>query len=176
MTQYRRRYRPGASYFFTLCLARPGARVLVDHADALRAAYAATWLERPFTCDAFVVLPDHLHAVWTLPEGDDDFSTRWRLIKARFSRAVAAEAQRAEDGAIWQRRFWEHCLRDADDLDWHLRYCWSDPVRHGLVPRAEDWALSSLQRDLRQGIVRDTRPPTGPMRFTGEPRWLQRAA
>lgn len=180
MTQYRRRYRPGASYFFTLCLAQPGARLLLDHADALRAAYVATWLEQPFVCAAMVILPDHLHMVWTLPAGDADFSTRLRLIKARFSRAIDADDPRPAVGGpvpppgrragVWQRRFWEHCLRDAADLDWHLRYCWSDPVRHGVAAQAEDWPLSSLQRDLRRGLVRDTRPPPAPPRFTGEPR------
>jgi putative transposase len=106
-----------------------------------------------------VVLPDHLHAVWTLPEADSDFSTRWRLIKSRFSRALGATGHRSasmlakNERGIWQRRFWEHHIRDEADFAAHVRYCWGNPVKHGLVERAVDWPYSSIHRDIRAGRV-----------------------
>ncbi|MGV6847460.1 MAG: REP-associated tyrosine transposase [Marinibacterium sp.] len=159
MTAYRRLRIPGGTYFFTLRLAQRGATRLVDHIEGLRAAYAATCRERPFRTDAMVVLPDHLHAIWTLPPGDADFSTRWRLIKARFTRALqhgaphcASQAKKKESG-LWQRRFWEHAIRDGADMARHRHYCWVDPVRHDLVASAEDWPYSSIHRDMRNGPV-----------------------
>ena len=150
MTNYRRIHFKGGSYFFTVALERRGSSLLVDFVDDLRAAYAATWQSHPWRCDAFVVMPDHLHAVWTLPEGDADYSTRWRLIKARFSRAVGLYGQRSRskrekrERGIWQRRFWEHTIRDQDDFDAHIRYCWGNPVKHGLCDAPTDWPYSSI--------------------------------
>ncbi|MCB1330412.1 MAG: transposase [Maritimibacter sp.] len=159
MTNYRRVSIPGGTFFFTVALADRTASTLVDRIDALRRAFDATRRERPFRTDAFVVLPDHLHAVWTLPEDDADFSTRWRLIKTRFVREIGASAPRsaskhakAERG-VWQRRFWEHAIRDETDLAMHVRYCWGNPVKHGLVARATDWPFSSIHRDVRAGRV-----------------------
>jgi len=152
MTDYRRLRVPGGTYAFTLHLQTPGARLLTSHVDVLRAAYAATHQERPFETLAIVVLPDHLHAIWRLPPGDEDFSTRWRLIKARFSRALPAgprrpsQIRKAEKG-IWLRRFWEHLIRDGAELEACQHYVWSDPVRHGLVSDPLDWPHSSIHRD-----------------------------
>lgn len=107
MTNYRRLHVPGGTYFFTVALADRGATTLVEHVGALRRAFTATRAERPFRADAFVVLPDHLHAIWTLPEGDADFSTRWRLIKSRFVRETGAEAPRsASKHAKAERGIW----------------------------------------------------------------------
>ncbi|GGD47426.1 REP-associated tyrosine transposase [Sinisalibacter lacisalsi] len=159
MTNYRRVSIPGGTYFFTVALANRTASTLVDHVDVLRHAFLATRAERPFVTDAFVVLPDHLHAVWTLPEGDADFSTRWRLIKSRFVREIGAAASRSAskhvkgERGIWQRRFWEHRIRDETDLAMHVQYCWANPVKHGLVTRAVDWPYSSIHRDIRAGRV-----------------------
>lgn len=168
MTAYRRLRLTGGTYFFTMALEWRGSTLLIDHIDLLRSAYRQTCAERPFACDAMVVLPDHLHAVWTLPEGDADFSTRWGAIKGRFTRAVKARiaGEMGEtpilrtrskiekgDGGIWQRRFWEHCCRDTADRDAHIRYCWANPVRHGLVERPTDWVFSSIHRDIRAGRV-----------------------
>ena len=157
MTAYRRFRIPGGTYFFTVALANRGGRLLTARIDILRAAYAQTVCERPFRTEAIVVLPDHLHAIWTLPPGDSDFSTRWRLIKTRFSREVggfgprsASKIAKAERG-IWQRRFWEHAIRNAADLNLHRQYCWQDPVQHGLVAQPLDWPFSSVHRDVRQG-------------------------
>lgn len=159
MTNYRRIRFKGGSYFFTVALERRESSLLTDHIDDLRAAYAATWQSYPWRCDAFVVMPDHLHAVWTLPGGDVDYSMRWRLIKARFSRAVGLYGYRSKskreksERGIWQRRFWEHTIRDKEDYDAHIRYCWGNPVKHGLCDAPMDWPYSSIHRDIRLGKV-----------------------
>lgn len=152
MSGYVRPRVAGASVFFTVTLQERGGWVLVDEVARLREAVAMTKAERPFRIDAFVVLPDHLHRVWTLPEGDSDFSTRWRLIKARFSRGLPMGARRAshkrrQERGIWQRRFWEHHIRSEDDFAAHVNYCWINPVKHALVARPEDWPFSSVHRD-----------------------------
>jgi putative transposase len=159
MSNYRRAAVPGAVYFFTVALADRRSRALVEHADALRAAFVATAREHPVRVDAMVVLPDHLHAVWRLPEGDADFPLRWRKLKARFTRAVGGEWRRSEskvrkgERGLWQRRYWEHMIRDADDWRRHVEYCWINPVKHGLVGTVRDWPLSSFHRDVRRGLV-----------------------
>ena len=116
MTAYRRNFIPGGCFFFTVNLADRRLRLLTEHVEALRSAFRETRQRHPFATDAVVVLPDHLHAVWTLPEGDRDFATRWRLIKSKFSRNIAAgepisasRAAKSERG-IWQRRYWEHTI------------------------------------------------------------------
>lgn len=176
MPRYRRLRIPGATYFFTVNLAQRDGTTLVDHIDALREAYAQTKVERPFRCEAMVVLPDHLHAVWTLPPGDADYSTRWGAIKSRFvmglrragfsppmEMPVVLAGQFAglkpglrvgkREVGVWQRRFWEHCIRDEADYRAHVAYCWGNPVKHGYVTRAVDWPYSSIHRDIRLGRV-----------------------
>ena len=110
-----------------------------------------TRFERPFHIDAWVVLPDHMHAVWTLPPGDRDFSTRWRIIKARFSRAVPVGERRPShwarrERAVRQRRFWEYHIRSEADYRAAVEYCFTNPVKHGFVTEAEDWPYSSFRR------------------------------
>ena len=124
MTEYRRAHVPGASWFFTVNLAqRRGNDRLVEHAASLRSAFDAVRINRPFRMEAVVVLPDHLHCILTLPDGDADFSTRWSLIKAHFSRAIergeriSASRQKRRERGIWQRRFWEHMIRDQEDFN-----------------------------------------------------------
>lgn len=152
MSNYRRPKLPGATVFFTVTLATRGSDLLTREIETLRQSVRQTRAERPFFIDAWVVLPDHMHCVWTLPDGDSDFSTRWSVIKARFSRAMPhverrpSHAVRREHG-IWQRRFWEHHIRDEDDLRAHVRYCWINPVKHGLVEDPADWPFSSYHRD-----------------------------
>lgn len=113
----------------------------------------------PFHVDAVVVLPEHLHAIWTLPAGDSDFSERWRRIKGRFSRSLAVDEKRSAskrakgEKGVWQRRFWEQVIRGEDDLARCKRYCWFDPVKHGFVEHPTDWKYSSLHRDTRKGQV-----------------------
>lgn len=159
MSTYRRAALPGATYFFTVNLADRGSGALVERIEDLRAAYAATILEHPVRLDAMVVLPDHLHVVWGLPEGDADFPTRWRKIKARFSRAVGGSHPRSPSKirkgelGLWQRRYWEHAIRDAADWRRHVEYCWRNPVRHGLVRSPRDWPHSSFHREVRRDLV-----------------------
>ncbi len=138
--------------FFTVTLADRSARTLAEHIDTLRAAVRVTKAERPFRIDAWVVLPDHMHAVWTLPERDHDFSTRWSVIKARFTQGVPVENRRAShirrrERGLWQRRFWEHHIRDDEAFAACVRYCWINPVKHGLVEHPRDWPFSSWHRD-----------------------------
>jgi putative transposase len=152
MSRYIRPEVPGAAVFFTVTLADRQSDLLVREIEVLRRAVRATRAERPFGIDAWVVLPDHMHCVWRLPEGDADFSTRWSVIKARFSRAMPQVAQRRShavrrEHGIWQRRFWEHHLRDEADWQAHVRYCWINPVKHGLVSDPAEWPFSSYHRD-----------------------------
>lgn len=152
MSSYLRPEPFGSPIFFTVALNERGSNLLVGEVERLRIAVRQTLTERPFRIDAWVVLPDHLHAIWTLPEGDRDYSIRWGAIKARFSRGLPAGRRRGShllrrEKAIWQRRFWEHHLRDDADFRAHLSYCWMSPVRHGLVTRPEDWPYSSIHRD-----------------------------
>ena len=156
MPQYVRPRLPGASVFFTVALADRRSCLLVEEIERLRRAVRQTMAERPFRIEAWVVLPDHLHAVWTLPEADADYSTRWRLIKAGFSRDLPLGRPRAshearQERGLWQRRFWEHNIRNDADFAAHIRYCWWNPVKHGFVERPEDWDYSSVHRDVREG-------------------------
>ena len=152
MTAYLRLRIPGATYFFTVCLEDRTSTALIDHIDALRHAYAVTVREMPVTCRAMVILPDHLHAIWTLPPDDSDFSERWRRIKARFSNQINARVPRSaskiikREGGIWQRRFWEHVIRDEHALQSALTYCWQNPVKHGFAETPDSWTYSSFNK------------------------------
>lgn len=172
MPNYLRPRIPGATIFLTICLADRGSDRLVRHVDALREAVRRTKAERPFTIDAFVVLPDHLHAVWTLPDGDTDYSTRVGALKARFSMAMRRAGftpppptcrvngganpalRRKGEIGVWQPRYWEHHIRDARDLDHAIAYCWRNPVKHGLTDDPFDWPHSSIHRDMRTALSR----------------------
>ena len=127
-------------FFFTVALADRSSALLVDQADRLRQSYRNVFERQPFETVAICILPDHLHAVWTLPEGDIDFSSRWNLIKGGFSRGLEvrppsmSKLKKREKG-IWQRRFWEHAIRDDADLERHVDYIHFNPVKHGLVTR-----------------------------------------
>lgn len=159
MPNYRRLRIPGGTYFFTVTLADRRADTLVANIDLLRAAYAATRARLPFLTDAVVVLPDHLHAVWTLPEGDADFPARWKMLRAAFARALPPPAHRSpvalrrREKGIWQRRYWEHAIRDSADYRAHVEYCWWNPVKHGHAARPADWPHSSFHRDFRRGLI-----------------------
>lgn len=124
----------------------------------MREAVRVTRRSRPFAIDAWVVLPDHLHCVWTLPPGDDDYSTRWRLIKTIFTRALpggerrSAARVRGGERGIWQRRYWEHTIRDDDDFAAHVDYVHFNPVKHGYVRRVAEWPHSTFQASVRRGL------------------------
>jgi putative transposase len=158
MTGYRRNFVAGGSFFFTVNLAERRLRLLTGHVDQLRTAFREVRRRHPFTIDAMVVLPDHLHTVWTMPEGDADFATRWRLIKSAFSRRLPAgerisdsRAAKGERG-IWQRRYWKHTIRDESDFVRHIDYIHINPVKHGFVTRVRDWPYSSFHRMARLGV------------------------
>ncbi len=161
MTSYRRNFVPGGSYFFTVNLIDRRTALLTDKIELLRTAFRYTRMRHPFTVKAIVVLPEHLHAIWTLPEGDADFALRWRLIKSAFARGLpkgepvsASRADRGERG-IWQRRYWEHTLRDESDFARHAHYIHFNPVKHGHVGRVADWPYSSFHRMVRLGVYPD---------------------
>lgn len=156
MPNYRRPRIPGATIFFTVCLRDRGGYKLVDEVERLREAVRQTRVERPFVIDAWVVLPDHLHTVWTLPEGDADYPTRWRLIKTRFSRDLPMGRRRQSDiarneRAIWQRRYWEHHIRNPAERHAAVQYCHMNPVKHGFVETADAWPYSTVHREIRTG-------------------------
>jgi len=159
MSSYRRARVAGGSYFFTVTLEDRSSSLLVDRIDALRQAFASTRVELPFRIDAVAVLPDHLHCIWTLPEGDSDYSSRWQRIKGRFSRAcpageaISASRGRKRERGIWHRRYWEHTLRDGGDYASHVDYIHYNPVKHGHAGRVLDWPHSSFHRFVREGIL-----------------------
>jgi len=157
MPQYRRSRLPGGCYFFTVALADRRKTHLTDHIDALRDAIRWTRNRRSFEIEAMVVLPEHLHCIWSLPEGDADYSSRWKIIKARFSGALprveARSRSRFQQGerGIWQRRFWEHTIQNELDYERHVDYIHFNPVKHGYVAQAGEWAYSSFGRFVAQG-------------------------
>jgi putative transposase len=156
---YRRANVPGATYFFTVNLADRKSRALAENIDLVKESIQQVKLAHPFEIDAMVVLPDHLHAMWTLSADDADFATRWALIKAGFSRYLPkgeriSESRKSKgERGIWQRRYWEHLIRDDDDFARHIDYIHINPVKHGFVERVVDWPHSSFHRFVRDGIV-----------------------
>jgi putative transposase len=158
MSQYRRAKINGSAFFFTVVLADRSRTLLVDRIDRLRQAYRVVQERRPFETIAICVLPDHVHAVWALPEGDADFSTRWSLIKTGFSRGVDAGSRsksklaKREKG-VWQRRYWEHAIRNEADLERHIDYTHFNPVKHGHVAKVADWPHSSFHRYVERGVL-----------------------
>lgn len=158
MPDYRRNRVAGGTYFFTVNLLERRSQLLVTHIDALRDAVRQVRLRAPFHIDAWVVLPDHMHCVWTLPPGDNDYSERWRALKKSFSKAMPATESRSAvrqargERGIWQRRFWEHTIRDDADYANHVDYVHFNPVKHGLVARAADWPFSSFRQAVAAGV------------------------
>ena len=152
MSNYRRAPVAGATYFFTLTLADRRSDWLVSHIEALRAAYLRARDLHPFHTIAICVMPDHLHAIWQLPQDDADFALRWRMIKSGFSRQFVANPGRSaskvgrREKGIWQRRYWEHQIRDDADLQRHVDYIHYNPVKHGHVEQVRDWPYSSFHR------------------------------
>ena len=166
--QYRRAKISGGTYFFTVVTYNRGKILCIpDNVDLLREGFRKILVRHPFKIDAIVVMPDHLHCIWTLPQGDSDFSMRWRLIKSYFSRKCRKPAgcveqsetqqknssrSKKKEQTIWQRRFWEHLIRDDRDLIHHVEYIHYNPVKHGLVKSPRDWEYSSFHRYVRENI------------------------
>ena len=158
MTDYRRNRVPGGTYFFTVNLLDRRSDLLIREIAVLRHAVRKVRANAPFHIDAWVVLPEHMHCLWTLPEGDTNFSARWQAIKTEFSKCIAlgeplsvSRAAKGERG-IWQRRFWEHTVYDDRDFAAHMDYIHFNPVKHGLVTRAAEWPYSSFHRCVAQGL------------------------
>jgi len=160
--QYRRAFVPAGSYFFTV-VTEHRRRLFADSVNVmlLRQAIRSVMYKRPFTVDAIVILPDHIHCVWSLPLGDADFATRWRLIKTWFTKHLLlqedirpnkARMKKCQQ-AIWQHRFWEHLLRDAADFKSHIDYIHYNPVKHGYVSKPVEWPYTSLRRYVEQGVL-----------------------
>jgi putative transposase len=154
MPRYVRAAVPGGTFFFTVALLERRRRLLVEHVEMLREAFCAVRRPRSFAVEAIVILPNHLHCIWTLPSGDADFSTRWRLIKTAFVRQIprgkplSVRRQRTGERGIWQRRFWEHAIRDEADCSRHADYIYSS--FHRYVARGiflADWAAAPAVRD-----------------------------
>ncbi len=158
MTNYRRYRIKGASCFFTVTLNDRQSDLLTRHISLLRHAFHEVKTRHPFAIDAIVILPDHLHCIFTLPENDDNYSMRWRLIKSTFSRQLPNRENRSQsriqkrERGIWQRRFWEHVIRDEEDFQIHVDYIHFNPVKHGLVDQTMKWPYSSFHRYVKQGV------------------------
>jgi putative transposase len=163
MPDYRRAQVPGGTFFFTVVTEQRAGILCQGSAPALLGNIFRACLKRwPFQVDALVLLPDHLHALWTLPPGDTDYSRRWAWIKKEFSKAwltAGGQEQNVSDSrlrhgyrGVWQRRFWEHALRDETDYARHFDYIHWNPVKHGLVGSARDWRYSTFHRWVRAGV------------------------
>jgi len=160
--RYRRTRYDGGTYFFTV-VSYKRDRILCEkeNVDLLRAAFRKVKDNHPFDIDAFVLLPDHLHCIWTLPRNDHDYSDRWRMIKGHFSREYrgkdnqlngrVSDQKRMNERAVWQGRFWEHLIRDNDDFERHVAYIHYNPVKHGYVNAPKDWEYSSFRRYVQLG-------------------------
>jgi putative transposase len=159
MSRYRRLKIEGGAFFFTLALADRGSDLLVRHIERVRRAYAGVEKRRPFETVAICILPNHNHALWQLPDGDADYATRWSLFKSAFSRGLAPAPTRSaskitkREKGIWQRRYWEHAIRDDVDFERHVDYIHYNPVKHRLVTRVADWPFSSFHRYVAEGIL-----------------------
>jgi putative transposase len=170
MPDYRRNRVPGGAFFFTVNPRDRRSDLLVAQIDLLRGAVRRVRARAPFRIDAWVVLPDHLHCLWTLPPDDADFPGRWRAIKIAFVKALAiGEARspvmtRRGERGIWQRRYWEHTIRDDRDFTAHMDYTHFNPVKHGLVKHPADWPYSPFRRCVDGGLY-----PEGWMGGSDEP-------
>jgi putative transposase len=158
MPQYIRAFVPGGTFFFTVNLLERRRKLLTENIDHLREVFHGARRRRPFTIKAIVILPDHLHCIWTLSSGDADFSTIWQYIKARFAALIppgerlSERRQKKGERGIWQRRFWEHVIRDERDYERHVDYIHYNPVKHGHVTRVADWPYSSFHHYVERGI------------------------
>jgi|SRR5579885_1079845 len=162
MPHYRRNYVPGGTYFFTV-VTHQRRPILTSELGrrCLREALLQVQQKHPFEVFAIVLLPDHLHTIWTLPPKDANFSLRWRKIKEEFTRSYLAgggqegsstiSRRRHRERAVWQRRFWEHTCRDEEDLKRFLDYLHWNPVKHRLAARVRDYPWSSFHRFVQLG-------------------------
>jgi len=166
MSNYRRNYIKGGSYFFTVVTEKRRAILNSDLArECLRNAFRHCMQELPIKIDAMVMMPDHIHAIWTLPDNDLDYSKRWGIIKKHFTQSwldqggsevsLSKSKQKYRRRGIWQRRFWEHTLRDQTDYNQHFDYLHYNPIKHGLVKNLSDYPYSSFHRYVNQGVYKE---------------------
>ena len=152
MSNYRRSYLPGGVYFFTVVtLNRVPIFTDENRVEVLRQAFHKVMAARPFQIDAMVILPEHLHCIWRMPEGDADYSSRWREIKKAVSHRISIATNERNERMVWQRRFWEHVIRDEEDWRKHVDYIHYNPVKHGLANRPGEWAWSSFGNAVSKG-------------------------
>lgn len=163
MPNYRRASVKGGTYFFTVVTHNRKPILCEENSrETLKACIHEIRKEHPFTIDAWVLLPDHIHCIWTLPRGDNDFSIRWRLVKRRFTMwyrknvnetlgLTKSRRKRGEQG-IWQRRFWEHLIRDETDFKRHCDYIHYNPVKHGYVKAPKEWGFSTFDGFVKKGV------------------------
>lgn len=157
--QYQRHYQQGASYFFTINLADRSSDLLIKQIETLRYAFKTVKQKHPFHIDAIVILPDHLHMLCTMPHNDANFSIRIKLIKYYFSyhidrnETISNSRLKKNERGIWQRRFWEHCIRDEADYIAHINYIHMNPLKHGYVERVKDWPYSSFHRFVADDLL-----------------------
>ncbi len=168
MSNYRRVYIPGGTYFFTVVtLDRVPVFINEDRVEALRQAFRKVMAVRPFRIDAMVVLPEHLHCILRFPEGDADYSSRWRAIKKAASRQIGMDTNARNERMVWQRRFWEHAIRDEEDWRRHVDYIHYNPVKHGLVSSPGEWAWSSFGNAVSKGWYEETWGANEPITIVG---------
>lgn len=158
MTDYRRQWHAGGTFFFTVAIADRSSSLLVDRIEDLKQSIRHVHNTKPFHIVAMVVLPEHLHTIWTLPENDADYATRWKMIKAKFSRGMPRDEPRSTsrvakgERGIWQRRYWEHTIRDDEDFRRHMDYIHYNPVKHCVVRAVVDWPHSTFHQYVRDGV------------------------
>ncbi|MFL3652483.1 MAG: REP-associated tyrosine transposase [Pseudoalteromonas sp.] len=157
--RYRRVLEAGGCYFFTINLEDRNQPLLVENIELLRRVYLKVVKKHPVKTIAIVIMPDHLHAIWQLPKHDNNYATRWRLIKSGFSRELPqtefcnnSRIAKGERG-IWQRRYWEHKIRDEQDLENHINYIHHNPVKHKHVAKVSDWPFSSFHGYVKNSIL-----------------------
>ncbi|MDM3871765.1 transposase [Porticoccus sp. W117] len=156
MPNYRRYYQTGGTYFFTLVTdQRQPILTQPNSIPMLRLAFHKTLKKYPCQLSDIVVLPDHVHFILELPESDCDFSLRIRLIKSYFSKSINTATNDQDKVSVWQKRFWEHCIRDKNDLNRHRDYLYFNPVKHGLVDVPADWPYSSFKRAVENGFYEE---------------------
>lgn len=156
MVNDRRIYIEGGTYFFTVTLKNRQANTLTTYIDELRESFAFVKEQQPFKIIAIVILPEHIHCIWQLPDGDDNYAGRWRAIKSRFTRSliklgIMLQKNKRGEYDLWQARYWEHTIRNESDLSRHIDYLHYNPVKHGWTDAVKDWPYSSFHRFVAQG-------------------------
>jgi putative transposase len=153
MSNYRRAYIPGGTYCFTVVTHKRTPILCSEKAiQRLKTAFHYTQEKYPFKLEALVVMPDHLHCIWQLPQNDSDFSKRWNTLKRYFSLGIESDSNHRREKQVWQRRFWEHLVRDEKDLERCLDYIYYNPVKHGYVQKPIEWRYSTFKRDVEKGL------------------------